>query len=125
MSQETFTENRPAILVALQAVVNNPKSRKRFRLLAVYERVTGELLAEVFGTIHGPVIIHRSWGTILSRSSHNTEFTRQGRSNIVVAPLTDNPNQKFHIVAHNTRYTFRCEELRRWIAEGKTRHTVP
>lgn len=44
-----FGPNKPAILAAINALMERPKSRKRFRLLAVYDRETGELLAEVFG----------------------------------------------------------------------------
>jgi hypothetical protein len=44
MNYLTFGNNRSAILAAVNAVMEKPKSRKRFRLLAVYERETGELL---------------------------------------------------------------------------------
>jgi hypothetical protein len=124
MSQETFAKNNRAIRAGLAAVISNPKSRRRWRLLPVYEKDTGELLAEVFDTLYGPVIWHRSWGRVLSRTSHNTEFTRQGRSNVVVAPLTDDPDQRFRIVGRKGEHTVAAEDLRQSIAEGQTRHAV-
>jgi hypothetical protein len=68
--------------------MTNPKSRRRFRILALYEETTGELLAEVFGTTHGRVVVHRSRGRV-SRGRNTALFARQGASldDLVVPPL--------------------------------------
>jgi hypothetical protein len=44
MTLREFSDNKPAILAALNAVMNRPKSRREFRLLEVYAGETGELL---------------------------------------------------------------------------------
>jgi hypothetical protein len=47
MTLREFSDNKPAILAALNAVMNKPKSRREFRLLDVYAGETGGLLAEL------------------------------------------------------------------------------
>jgi hypothetical protein len=127
MSQETFDEHKAAILDALDTLLDNPKSRRRFRLLALYAKDTGELLAEVFRTNHGPLILHRSRGTA-NRGRKNYPFPRQGRglAELVVAPLTDNPDQRFSIMARHSQrvHSLQCSDFRDWIAEGMTRRTI-
>ena len=117
----TFGNNRPAILAAVNAVMERPKSRKRFRLLAVYERETGELLAEVFGTVHGPVVVFRS-GTVhrgvfgdQDKPDARAEFVRQDRgdANLIVAPLDNDPDQRFPLIASAGQYVLTNPELRR------------
>ena len=127
MSQETFDKNWRAIRVGLHLAISNPKSRRSFRLLELYERDTSQLLAEVFGTLHGPVVIHWSWGTAMSRSRNNTEFRRKSRdgAGVLVAPLTDDPDQRFRIMGGNSQYTVAGKDFRDWIAQGKTRQAIP
>lgn len=119
----TFSQNRPAIFAAVNAVIEKPKSRKRFRLLAVYERETGELLAEVFGTVHGPVVVFRS-GSV-HHGDEGAEFVRQdrGTANLIVVPLDADPDQRFQLIASGGQYVFMNRDLRRWIVAGK-RHAV-
>jgi hypothetical protein len=130
MSRQTFLDNKPAIVAALRALMNNPKSRRRFRLLELYEKNTSELLAEVFGTTHGPVIVYRSYGSV-NQGRNFAPFPRQsrGQDNLLVDPLTedDDPDQPSVVLttARNGQYKFRCADFRQWIAEGKTRHAVP
>ena len=127
MSQETFDANKQPILAAIDALMDNPKSRKRFRLLALYERSTGELLAEVFGTHHGPVVVYRSTGAV-TRGRNHAPFARQGRglAELIVAPLTGDPEQEFKIMPSHTqgRLVIDCQDFSQWIAAGKTRHAV-
>jgi hypothetical protein len=77
MSQETFDENKQAILAAIDALIDNPKSRKRFRLFELYEKGgRHERLAEVFGTHHGPVIVYRGAGAVrIGRNSCSVRAT--------------------------------------------------
>lgn len=56
MDPAVFEEHRAAIAAAVKALRNNPKSRNRFRLCAVYESQSHELVAELFTTQHGPVV---------------------------------------------------------------------
>lgn len=125
MSQETFAENRQAIRAGLAAVISNPKSRRIWRLLPIYEEDSGELLGEVFPTAHGPVIWHYSAGRFLSRSRHHgTPFTRRSSGSVIVAPLTGDPDQRFLIFGHNCRYVVQANDLRRSIAQGEKSHSV-
>ncbi len=64
MSQQTFEENAVAIIAGVDALLVKPKSRTRFRLAALYERDTGELLAEVFRTNYGPVVLVHNAPTV-------------------------------------------------------------
>ncbi len=114
MTLREFSENKRAILAAVNAVIEKPKSRKRFRLLAVYERETGELLAEVFGTVHGPVVVFRS-GTVhrgvegdQDKPDPRAEFVRQdrGTANLIVVPLAADPDQRFQLIASGGQDTF-------------------
>jgi hypothetical protein len=123
----TFSQNKPAIVAAVNVLMGKPKSRKLFRLLAVYERETHELLAEVFGTAHGPVVVYRT-GSV-HHSDEGVEFVRQdrGSANLVVAPLDNDPDQRFPLIAAGGQYVFMNRDLRRWIVDSKhtgRRHAV-
>jgi hypothetical protein len=123
MNFRTFSENKQEILAALNVIMDNPKSRNRFRLLAVYVRETGELLAEVFKTNLGPLLVGRS-GTI--HSTGDVEFVRQdrGSANLVVGPLDSDPDGAWRFIGSSGgQVTLWNRDLRRWIVEGK-RHTV-
>jgi hypothetical protein len=124
MSREEFDENKQAILAAIDALMSNPKSRRRFRALALFEKTTGELLAEVFDTAHGRVVVHRSYGSV-SRAG-NLPFYRQGvdQNDWVVAPFTGDPVQRFHIVSGTGDRSVSGRDITQWLAEGKTRHTI-
>jgi hypothetical protein len=103
MSLETFNENNADILAGINLLMTNPKSRKTFRLFELNEMATGELLAEVFQTTHGSVVVHRSSGRV-SRRGKSDLFVRQGRDSddLIVAPLTGDPDQRFRVVAAST-----------------------
>jgi hypothetical protein len=120
MNLRTFYENKPAILADIRVLMDNPKSRKRFRLLAVYARETGEPLAEVFSTNHGPVVVFRSGSR--HHGAEGVEFVRQdrGSANLVVAPLDNDPDgQQFPLIASSGgQCTLLNRELRRLIADG-------
>jgi hypothetical protein len=127
MNLRTFVDNRQAILAALNALLVRPQSRRQFRLLAVHVQETGELLAEVFDTTHGPVVVCRSGSTYTG--AEGTEFVRQDRggANRVVAPLDNDPDQRFLLVASRGQCVFMNRDLRRWIVDQRwsgKRHTV-
>lgn len=128
MSREEFDENKQVILAGLNALMKNPKSRNRFRILAVYEESPGdpgELLVQVFPTPHGPVVVHCSYGRV-SRVG-NAMFVRQ-RANLddsIVAPLTGDPDQRFRVVSKSSAdLSISGRDLMQWLAEGKTRHAI-
>jgi hypothetical protein len=125
MSQETFDANEAVIRAGVQAIMRNPKWRKSSRIFALHETHTGELLAEVFRTTYGPVIAHNSWGSI-DRLSTVVVGAAQGRGKVelVVAPLTDDPDKRFPIMARNFQYRLPVRNFRQWIAEGKTKHPI-
>jgi hypothetical protein len=105
MSWETFGENRPASVAEIRAMLANPKSRKRFNLIELYEKETGELLAEVFRTSRGAVVVYRGiegWDQPFSiRDNPEDEARydsfRQLRGAPAVLPLTGDPEQLFSI----------------------------
>ncbi|WP_142926686.1 hypothetical protein [Mycobacterium marinum] len=57
MDAETFNANRQAITAAVNLIMQQPESRTRFRLFAIYEAGTGELIAEVLRTSLGVVVV--------------------------------------------------------------------
>jgi hypothetical protein len=128
MNLLTFSNNKAAILAGINVLMDNPKSRKRFRLLAVYARETGERLAEVFGIPnHGPVVVYRSGSR--HHGAEGVEGVRQdrGSANLVVAPLDNDPDQPFPLIASSGQYVLMNRDLRRWIVDRKwngKRHAV-
>jgi hypothetical protein len=100
MTWEVFEENRPAILAAVKALMANPKSRRRFRLAALYEKRTSDLVAEMFGTAHGPVVVwlDAEYG---GESTHLAGVRLHGRD---IAPLTGDPAQRFTIRGKSRSY---------------------
>lgn len=125
MSYKDFHEHQQPILAGLNALLDNPRSRRRFRIFAVYDELTGELLAEVFRTTQGSVVVHRSYGRV-SRAG-NAMFFRQGndQDDMVVAPFTGDPVQRFHIVSGaSSDRGISGIDLIRWVGEGKSRHAI-
>jgi hypothetical protein len=125
MSQETFDANQPVIRAGVEAIMRNPQRRKTSRIFALYDSGDNTLLAEVFRTPFGPVIAHRSWGSV-DRLTTVVVGAPQGRgkAELVVAPLTDDPDQRFPIMARAFRYRLPVRNLREWIAQGKPRHAI-
>jgi hypothetical protein len=125
MSQETFDENRAAILAEVKELMSNPQSRRRSRLFELYEKSGHERLAEVFRTRYGAVIVHRSYGSVdrLRTAVVGAPFSRGNREEVVI-PFTDDPDQRLPIMARNFRYRLPVRNFRQWIAEGKTRHAI-
>ncbi len=60
MNPKTFLLNHQEITTAVTVLMNNSKSRKRFRILELHTARGGELIAEVFRTTYGPVIVYRA-----------------------------------------------------------------
>lgn len=125
MSQDEFDANEPAIRAGIDAIMRNPQLRKHFRIFVLCES-GGKVLAEVFDTKFGPVIAHRSWGSIEHLRTFVVGAPRgRGNGQLVVAPLTDDPRQYFPIRSRTFQRRIAVEHFRRWIAEGKTEHRLP
>jgi hypothetical protein len=129
MSRETFDANEPVIRAAVKALMSNPQSRKRFRLLRLRETHTKELLAEVFRIPnYGPVIAHYSHGnpdsltTVVVGAPRGRGYRPPGEP--VIEPLTNDPDQRFPIMARSFQYRLPVRDLRQWIAEGDTEHFI-
>jgi hypothetical protein len=126
MSQETFDENREAILVGIRALLENPKSRQRNRRLRIQEYGTGELLGEVFGTHHGPVVVYRGNGGTAADGRFDAFRQGRGRSELVVAPLTAGDDDFFGLIFSRAHSAYRLtgDDLVRALAEGRRKITV-
>lgn len=60
MDRDTFLREWSTIRTELKVILSTRgKTRRRFRLLAMYESASGELLGEILRTSVGPVIRHR------------------------------------------------------------------
>lgn len=107
MSRAVFDQHRRSIDVQISAMLAGSKSRKRFRLAALYEKKTGTLLAEVMETNHGPVVRYRD-----------------ASNKPAVDPLTDDPQQEFAITGRTGRYTIQGAYFAAQISTGTERFTV-
>lgn len=122
MSQEKFDANEDHIRAVVDALMRDTHRRKKFRVLRLRETHTKEYLAEVFAIPgYGPVIAHHSYGDpdLLSRVVVHAPRGR-GKLRPVVAPLTDDPNQRFPIMARSFQYRLPVERIRQWIEDGET-----
>ncbi|MDC8980513.1 hypothetical protein PR370_01870 [Mycobacterium marinum] len=109
MRQDVFDENWPTIATEVKTILaTKGKTRKRFRIVAVYETINNELLIEVFRTSLGPVVAYRAgWNS--GRWSWRQQGdlraaimgVRQGRgdSKYDVQPLTGHPQQFFWVTS--------------------------
>ncbi|MGO9354119.1 MAG: hypothetical protein ACLP3C_26005 [Mycobacterium sp.] len=115
MSTAVFEQNEPAILADVCAILaGKTKIRKQLRLVAVYERSTGQLVAEVLRTTKGPVVVHRvaAIQTDLGRSAEVVSESgrpahvdiREFRREHGIAPLTGEPDQEFPIKGKSAVY---------------------
>ena len=106
MSLAEFEQNEPAILADVCALLTGKtKIRKQLRLVAVYERSTGKLVAEVLRTTEGPVVVHRV--AAIASDSHGLPQrldVRTFRREHGIAPLTGEPDQQFAIKGESTVY---------------------
>jgi hypothetical protein len=102
MSREAFDANRADIDTQISTILaTQGKTRRRFRLRAIYERRSSELVAELFATTHGPVLVmlDAEYGGA-SRHVAN-DIRARGRD---IAPLTGDPAQQFLVRARSRSY---------------------
>jgi hypothetical protein len=103
MSYEVFAENESQIVAEVSMIRSaKGKTRKRFRILAIYEQGSSSLLGEVLRTSFGPVVVYRTALGGESPPAGDGNYLlgyRQGRKYPGIAPLTGNPDQYFSMVA--------------------------
>jgi hypothetical protein len=91
MSQDEFDQNCSAIASDVASILAaEAKSRRRFRLIAVHEKVSGHLLAEVFQTTRGPVVVTND-------AEHNSRERIRRGARRDLTPFTGEPEQVFLI----------------------------
>jgi hypothetical protein len=116
LSWQVFGQNRDAITLLVSKMVSPAAAgyaRKNLRLGAIYERSSGEIIAEVFRTPWGPVVVMATAGAG-DESEHVTDVGR-GRD---VAPLTGEPDQQFLIRARSRSYMVTGDNLSRKFYQG-------
>jgi hypothetical protein len=98
MSHEVFDRNRSTVFTEIQIILAaKGKSRRRFRLMAVYEKKTGEMLAEVFRTSLGPAVV-------MTAADHGGVSQHVAGIRRDIAPLTGEPNQQFVMKCRSRMY---------------------
>ncbi len=127
MNPKTFLKNHQEITTAVTVLMNSPKSRKRFRILELHTARGGELIAEVFRTFYGPVIVYRatartSWQDGDEESGDDS--FRQGRRRPAVEPLTDDPDHRFVMMGRDGSYVVKASDIHDLINHGVTRSPI-
>jgi hypothetical protein len=113
MSGETFERNWLAIGLALEVLADRPRSRRRARLLAVYD-ARSTLIAEVLSTQYGPVVVARI--AVTDGADRIRQDTKRG-----FLPLTDEPpDDRIVVTTRHGQYVLRAEELLGAIRDGTT-----
>jgi hypothetical protein len=98
MDQDTFDQHRSDIMRTVDLLLQRLESRRRFRLFAIYEQGTGQLLAEVIRTTHGPVVVSRALdgGRDIQPLSADLELefvTRRGRYRLLAGDVLESINE--------------------------------
>jgi hypothetical protein len=101
MSNAVFETNRADIETQIRTILaTKGKTRSRFRLRAVYEARTNDLVAELFRTTHGPVLVMVDAEHAGARR-HLADVRAHGRD---IAPFTGDPEQQFIMRARSRSY---------------------
>lgn len=116
MSFEEFDENETTIAVEVNTILAaKGKTRSRFRIVALYERETGDLLGEVLRTSIGPVLVCRGIDWTEPHDAINGQVTIGYRTpdkytNIV--PVTGDDGQYFQIKSPLRWYHLNGDDFR-------------
>lgn len=120
MSPEFYLEHTPEINAAVRVLLQNPVSRRRYEVAAIYTAKRGELLARVIRTNFGIVAVQNIWfpegayGSRESNSIHRTRgdrakallamnFFRLHESGILIWPLTGKPDSELSLTSRSRR----------------------
>jgi hypothetical protein len=112
MSGETFERNWPTIGLALEVLADRPRSRRRARLLAVYD-ARSTMIAEVLGTQYGPVVVMHT--AVRDGVDRIQQDRKRG-----VEPLTGDPDQWFVVTTRHGQHVLRAKDLIACIRDGTT-----
>jgi hypothetical protein len=119
LDNESFRRNMKTILVEVNAILAvKGKSRRRFRVLEIYEEGSDELVAEVLRTTLGMVIVYRNH--VGRTPDGDFVLYRQG-STPHIAPLTGSPDQPVNIVSRARQYVIMGNEILQAITGGRDR----
>jgi hypothetical protein len=111
MSWDVFDKNRQTIARCVTKILAaKGDARRNFQFRTVYERKKpgepGELLAEVFRTALGPVVV-------MVDAEHGSEAEHVAGTGRDTAPLTGDPRQRFLMKARSRSYVVTAEHLLR------------
>lgn len=107
MSAKEFDANEKQIRTAVRLLRADSKLHNKFQHLAVYEKRSGELLAEVLWTAFGPVVVYKT--QVGAWANHKpgapgqgvTMHLRQHRKSRSIAPLTGASDQMFTVMSRS------------------------
>lgn len=108
MPLDTFKQNKDAVMAEVKTILGaKSKTRSRFRFIAVYKTCCGELLAEVFLTSLGHVVVYRAGARGYDgwrrpdddKTSTLVASLRHGE--LDVQPLVGNPHQFFLVTCRH------------------------
>lgn len=121
MSQEDYDANAELVATEVNAILGaKGKSRRRFRVTALYERASGDLVAEVLRTSLGPVVV--SYGGDMNsvvpgpyNPDQQLRGFRRDRGQRKIEPLTDDPKQVFILMGSSeSHFLFGVHIHARW-----------
>ncbi|MHA0287027.1 hypothetical protein ACXYX3_11305 [Mycobacterium sp. C3-094] len=113
-----FDANLDQISVEVRAILQaKGLSRKRFRVLALYEVGTSFLLGEVLRTSFGPVFVYRTHTRNIDGRISNFRL----RDEPLMRPLTGNADEWFRLGSESTQYLLRGRDLTGPISRGDTK----
>lgn len=115
MTWEVFNEHRDDIHLQVRTILAaKGMSRQRFRITALYERGSNNLVAEVLRTTFGPVVVSAGSepGSTEFVNGKILAFFRRTSEYHNVIPWTDDDGQFFQIRSSTAWYTLRGVHIR-------------
>lgn len=122
MSYDTFTNNIDAIRTEVRTILGTTgNTRRRFRIVALYDKGTGDPLGEIVRTSFGPVLAY----TGMDWSEPNEPINgrrivgfRRSRHLSSLEPITGSDDQFFQIKSRSTWLTLRWQHIRSRTSPG-------
>lgn len=116
MSHAVFTENEEAIFAQVRTILaSKSEFRRKMRLLAIYEKGTNELVAEIFRTTFGPVVACRSIDWTEAQEPINGQVRigyQTSASYNNVQPLTGDDADVYQLKSHAAWHHLSGQDLR-------------
>jgi hypothetical protein len=115
---ETFETEYSAIAIQVKAILSaKGKTRRRFRIVAVYEAATSEPVGEILRTTFGPVLVTRGADVDMTRKVDNGTATvvgfrlARGEHRLAIWPFTGAAHEMYELRSHSKRYPISCESF--------------